>query len=186
MIAGTRFGGYAELVAVAPVRRSRCPSALSFEQGAAFAVNYATAYAGLVVMGGLKQGERVLIHAAAGGVRIAATQIAKRIGAEIFGTASAAKHDAIRAQGVDHPIDYRSSDFEAEVMRAHRRGHRRAIDALGPTSFRKDYRILRAGGRLVMYGLAEVQTGEKRDLPALWGARADAAGDVAVVEEPRG
>jgi hypothetical protein len=65
-------------------------------------------------VGGLKQGERVLIHAAAGGVGIAATQIAKRIGAEVFGTASASKHDAIREQGVDHAIDYRSQDF-AEV-----------------------------------------------------------------------
>ena len=63
-------------------------------------------------MGGLKADERVLIHAAAGGVGIAATQIARNIGAEIFGTASASKHDAIREQGVDHAIDYRSQDFE--------------------------------------------------------------------------
>ena len=92
----------------------KLPEELSFEEGAALPVNYATAQAGLVVMGGLKQGERVLIHAAAGGVGIAATQIAKRIGAEVFGTASASKHDAIREQGVDHAIDYRSQDF-AEV-----------------------------------------------------------------------
>ncbi len=58
-------------------------------------------------MGGVAADERVLIHAAAGGVGIAATQIAKGIGAEIFGTASPSKHDAIRAQGVDHAIDYR-------------------------------------------------------------------------------
>jgi NADPH:quinone reductase-like Zn-dependent oxidoreductase len=50
-------------------------------------------------------------------VGISATQIAKRIGAEVFGTASASKHDAIRAQGVDHAIDYRSQDFAAEVRR---------------------------------------------------------------------
>ena len=68
-------------------------------------------------MGGLSEGERVLIHAAAGGVGISATQIAKLRGAEVFGTASASKHDAIRAQGVDHPIDYRTEDFEKEVLR---------------------------------------------------------------------
>ena len=95
----------------------RCRRSCSFEQGAAFPVNYATAYAALVIMGGLKQGERALIHAAAGGVGIAATQIAKAIGAEIFGTASASKHDAIREQGVDHAIDYRTQDFEEEVRR---------------------------------------------------------------------
>ena len=68
-------------------------------------------------MGGLKSGERLLIHAAAGGVGIAATHVAKGIGAEIFGTASASKHDAIRAQGVAHAIDYRNLDFAEEAMR---------------------------------------------------------------------
>src|SRR5205085_2718719 len=93
------------------------PRKLSFEEGAAFPVNYATAQAGLVLMGGLQEGDRVLIHAAAGGVGIAATQIAKLRGAEVFGTASSSKHDAIREQGVDHAIDYRSQDFAEEVMR---------------------------------------------------------------------
>jgi NADPH:quinone reductase-like Zn-dependent oxidoreductase len=119
-------------------------------------------------MGGLKQGERVLIHAAAGGVGISATQLAKTIGADIFGTASASKHDAIREQGVQHAIDYRSQDFEQEVRRVTGgEGVDVIMDALGPTTFRKDYRLLRPGGRLIMYGLSEVQTGSgKRDLPA--------------------
>ena len=118
-------------------------------------------------MGGLKAGERVLIHAAAGGVGISATQIAKGIGAEIFGTASASKHDAIREQGVAHPIDYRTMDFEKEVSRiTGGEGVDVIMDALGPTSFRKDYRLLRSGGRLIMFGASELQTGSgKRDLP---------------------
>jgi NADPH:quinone reductase-like Zn-dependent oxidoreductase len=168
VIAGSRFNGQAELVTVPADQVLPLPKKLSFEEGAAFLVNYGTAWAGLVIMGGLDEGERVLIHAAAGGVGISATQIAKRRGAEIFGTASAAKHDAIREQGVDHPIDYRTNDFEAEVMRiTGGEGVDVAFDALGPTSFRKDYRLLRAGGRLIMYGLSEVQTGSgKRDIPA--------------------
>ena len=117
VLAGTWFNGQAELVTVREHMVYKLPEQLSFAEGAAFPVNYATAQAGLVVMGGLKQGERVLIHAAAGGVGIAATQIAKRIGAEIFGTATASKHDAIREQGVDHAIDYRTQDFAAEVHR---------------------------------------------------------------------
>jgi NADPH:quinone reductase-like Zn-dependent oxidoreductase len=142
------------------------PEQLSFEEGAAFPVNYATAQAGLVVMAGLRESERVLIHAAAGGVGISATQIAKRIGAEVFGTASASKHDAIREQGVDHAIDYRSHDFAAEVRRiTGGDGIDVAFDALGPSSFRKDYQLLRQGGRLIMYGASEVQTGERRSVP---------------------
>ena len=62
---------------------SRCPDALSFEEGAAIPVNYATAWAALLGYGSLRAGERVLIHAAAGGVGIAATQLAKAAGAEV-------------------------------------------------------------------------------------------------------
>jgi NADPH:quinone reductase-like Zn-dependent oxidoreductase len=167
VLAGTRFNGQAELVTVSENMVYELPERLSFEEGAAFPVNYATAQSGLVVMGGLKEGERVLIHAAAGGVGISATQIAKSIGAEVFGTASASKHDAIRENGVDHAIDYRSQDFAHEVRRITGGGGIDvAFDALGPSSFRKDYKLLRPGGRLIMYGASEVQTGESRSLPA--------------------
>ncbi len=165
VMAATRFGGHAELCTVAAGDVIPLPERLSFEQGAAVPVNYGTAYAGLVLMGGLRQGNRVLIHAAAGGVGLAAVQIAAARGAEVFGTASASKHDAIRAHGVDHPIDYRTVDFEDAVARlTGGDGVDIAFDAIGPSSFRKDYRLLRPGGKLVCYGLSEVQTGEGRNL----------------------
>jgi len=165
---GTRFGGQAELVTVPADQLLPMPERLSFEQGAAFPVNYGTAYAALVIMGSLREGSRVLIHAAAGGVGIAATQIARNAGAEVYGTASPGKHEAIREQGVAHPIDYRNQDFEAEVLRlTGGEGVDLVIDALGPTSFRKDYRLLRPGGRLVMYGLSEATSEGGRDLPAM-------------------
>lgn len=168
VMAGTRFGGHAELVTVPADQALPLAPDISFEEGAAFPVNYGTAYAALVVMAGVKEGERVLIHAAAGGVGIAATQIAKLRGAEVFGTASPSKHEVIAAQGVDHPIDYRSRDFEQEVRRiTGGEGIDVALDALGPSSFRKDYRLLRQGGRLVMFGVSELQTGEGRDLGAI-------------------
>lgn len=168
VIGGTKFGGYAELVVSKVADTLPLSDRLSFEQGAAIPVNYGTAYAGLVVMGGLRAGDRVLIHAAAGGVGISATQIAKSIGAEIFGTASPSKHDAIRGFGVDHAIDYRNDDFAEVVMRlTNDEGVDVAFDAVGPSSFRKDYRVLRPGGRLICYGLSEVQTGERRNLPGL-------------------
>jgi NADPH:quinone reductase-like Zn-dependent oxidoreductase len=167
VLAGTRFNGYAELVTVRSDMAYPLPKKMSFEEGAAFPVAYATAQAGLVTMGGLEEGDRTLIHAAAGGVGIAATQIAKLRGAEVFGTASPSKHDAIREQGVDHAIDYRSQDFAEEVMRiTDGQGVDVILDALGPTSARKGYRILRPGGCLILYGASEVSTGEKRNLVA--------------------
>lgn len=167
VLAGTRFGGHAELVTVPADQALPLPEGLSFAQGAAFPVNYGTAYAASIVMGSLHKGDRVLIHAAAGGVGIAATQIARNAGAEIFGTASPGKHEAIRAQGVEHAIDYRNRDFETEVMRiTDREGVDLVLDALGPTSFRKDYRLLRPGGRLVMYGISEMTSEGRRDVRA--------------------
>jgi NADPH:quinone reductase-like Zn-dependent oxidoreductase len=166
VVAGTRFGGQAELVTVPEAQALPLPERLSFEQGAAFPVNYGTAYAALIVMGGMRRGDRVLIHAAGGGVGISATQIARNADAEIFGTASPGKHEAIRAQGVTHAIDYRGDDFEAEILRiTGGEGVDLIMDALGPTSFRKDYRLLRPGGRLVMYGLSENTDAGVRSIP---------------------
>jgi NADPH:quinone reductase-like Zn-dependent oxidoreductase len=168
VMAGTRFGGHAELVSVPAEQALSFPDGWSFEQATAVPVNYATAYVALLTMGGLRQGQRVLIHAAAGGVGTAAVQIAKAVGAEIFGTASASKHDAIRAQGVDHAIDYRTQDFEAEVKRlTGGEGVDVIIDATGPTNFRKDYRLLREGGRMVMYGASELGGEGRRSIAKL-------------------
>jgi NADPH:quinone reductase-like Zn-dependent oxidoreductase len=173
VVAGTRFGGQASLVTVPAGQVLRLPERLSFEQGAAIPVNYSTAYCGLVVMGGVKEGERTLIHAAAGGVGTAAVQIARMRGAEVFGTASAQKHEAVRALGATHMIDYRSEDFEEEVKRiTGGAGVDVVFDAQGPRSFRKSYRALRPGGRLIMYGLAEASTGEGRSIPRLIGSLA--------------
>jgi NADPH:quinone reductase-like Zn-dependent oxidoreductase len=167
VMGGCRFGGYSELVAVGADQLIPLPGGWSFEEGAAFPVNYATAYAGLCRYGALRSDERVLLHAAAGGVGIAGTQIAKQVGAEVFGTASASKHETVRGFGVDHPIDYRSEDFVKAVRRI--TGEREALDlvmdAVGGSSFRKSFSLLRPGGRLVCFGASSLVSGEKRNIP---------------------
>ena len=167
VMGGTRFGGYAELVAVGVDQLVPLPADWSFEEGAAFPVNYATAYAGLCRYGSVHKGERVLLHAAAGGVGIAATQVAKHIGAEIFGTASASKHEVIKGFGVDHAIDYNADDFVKAVRRL--TGEREALDlvmdAVGGSSFRKSFSLLRPGGRLVCFGASSLVGGDTRNIP---------------------
>jgi NADPH:quinone reductase-like Zn-dependent oxidoreductase len=170
VLGGCRFGGYSELVATSADNVVPLPDDWSYEEGAAFPVNYMTAYAGLVRYGNLYPGEKVLIHAAAGGVGIAATQIAKlKEAGEIYGTASPGKHAAIKGFGVDHAIDYTSQDFAKEIRRI--AGRKDPIDivmdAVGGSSFRKGYGLLRAGGRLVAYGASSVTPGDKRDLKAV-------------------
>ncbi|HEY7453133.1 MAG TPA: medium chain dehydrogenase/reductase family protein [Thermoleophilaceae bacterium] len=159
-----RFGGYAQLAVTQANAIVPLPDGWSYSEGAAMPVTYATAYAGLVRYGALREGERVLIQAAAGGVGIAATQIAKLLGAEVYGTASPAKHDAIRELGVDHPVDYRTHDVVDEVRRIAGEKHPidLALDAVGGRSFRQSFALLRAGGRLVCFGASEVQAGERR------------------------
>jgi NADPH:quinone reductase-like Zn-dependent oxidoreductase len=158
VVAGTKFGGYASQVVVSAGDVVALPERLSFEQGAAIPVNYATAWAGLIGYGNLQPGERVLIHAAGGGVGIAATQIARRAGAEIYGTASPSKHERIRELGVEHTLDYTRAGWETGLPKFDL-----IMDALGGASFRRSYNLLRPGGRLVAFGASAVVSGEKRN-----------------------
>jgi NADPH:quinone reductase-like Zn-dependent oxidoreductase len=160
VLAGTMFGGYATQAVVSAGDVVPVPDRLTLPQAAAIPVNYGTAWAGLIGYGNLQPGERVLVHAAAGGVGIAATQIAKRYGAEVYGTASPGKHERIRELGVDHALDYTRPDWEKGLPQFDL-----IMNALGGRSFRRSYSQLRAGGRLVAFGASAVMSGEKRNLP---------------------
>jgi NADPH:quinone reductase-like Zn-dependent oxidoreductase len=163
-MAGTRFNGFAELVTTDSANVLRIPDGMSFEQAAALPVNYGTAYTAIVRLACVRPGETVLVHAAAGGVGIAALQILRDQGAEVIGTASASKHDAVRAQGAAHVIDYHTQDVKQEVQRITngRGGVDVVLDALG--AFRASYALLRPGGRLVMYGASQLLTGDRRNM----------------------
>jgi synaptic vesicle membrane protein VAT-1 len=168
VIALTRFGGYADVVCVPAQQTFDRPTGLSPLEGAAIPVNYFTAWQLIVVMGALKPNETVLIHSAGGGVGIAATQIAKHIGARVIGTASAAKHDELRALGVDHLIDYRTEDFEVRAREITKgRGVELILDAVGGESFKKGYRTLAPTGRLGMFGASTLAAGKQRSVVAL-------------------
>jgi NADPH:quinone reductase-like Zn-dependent oxidoreductase len=159
VVAGTMFGGYASQVVVPASDVVALPDELSFEQGAAIPVNYGTAWAGLIGFGSLRAGERVLVHSAGGGVGIAATQIAKRTGAEVYGTASPGKHARCEELGVDHPLDYTKGGWERGLPKFDV-----ILDAVGGKSFRTGYDLLRPGGRLVAFGASALVSGQRRNL----------------------
>ena len=155
VVAMTRFHGQAEKVAVAATQLFEKPDSLSFEQAAAIPVNYLTAYALLHVMGSLHAGESVLIHNAGGGVGLAAIDIAAKIGATTYGTASPGKHPFLRERGLDHAIDYRNQDWlpVLKEMTAGR-GVDLVIDPIGGAHWKKSYAALRHTGRLGMFGVS--------------------------------
>src|SRR5215831_4220395 len=153
----TRFNGYADIVTVPAAQTLAKPESLTFEQAAAIPVNYLTAYALIVVMGSLHPDESILIHNAGGGVGLAALDIARRIGATTYGTASRGKHAFLKDRGLDHAIDYRGADWVLALQQlTDGRGVELILDPLGGGHWRKSYKALRATGRLGMFGVSTV------------------------------
>ncbi len=158
VVAVTRFGGYADQVVVEAARAWHLPSELSLAVGAAIPAVTITAWHSLVNVLRVRAGESVLIQAVAGGVGLAALQIAKHLGLVIYGTASSPEKLAFaRTHGLDHGIDYKRTDFEREVMRlSDGRGVDHVLDSLGGEGLRKGYRCLCPTGHVVTIGAAQV------------------------------
>ena len=159
----THFKAYAEWVSVPARSVYRLPPGMTFEDGAAFPVNYLTAYHSMFTMGNLQPGDRILIHGAAGGVGIAAIQLARARGLVIFGTAGPSKQEFLKKIGVDHAIDYEKSDFVNVVQKFAPDGIEMVMDAVGGRSLQRSYDCLGPMGRLIIYGLsAAAGSGQKR------------------------
>ncbi|HXX20227.1 MAG TPA: medium chain dehydrogenase/reductase family protein [Candidatus Acidoferrum sp.] len=161
----THFNAYAEWIVVPAKEVHRLPPGMRFEDGAAIPVNYMTAYHSMFVMGNLQPGDRVLIHGAAGGVGIAAVQLARARGLVTFGTAGPTKQEYLRKIGVDHPIDYQKSDFVEVVRKFAPDGIEMVMDPIGGKNLTRSQQCLGPTGRLVVYGLSEAAgTSGKRSL----------------------
>lgn len=151
----TRFGGYSSSVCVPIKQLFDKPESLTHEQAAAIPVNYLTAWQLLVVAGSLSASETVLIHNAGGGVGLAAVDVARHIGATIYGTASTGKHAFLQQRGLHEAIDYRSKDWAVELERLTAgRGVELITDPLGGAHWKKSYAALRRTGRLGMFGIS--------------------------------
>lgn len=148
---------------VAPARYfAHKPASLTFEEAAANSFVVITAIRALEIAAHLKRGERVLIHAASGGVGQAAVQLAKWIGAEVFGTASPPKQDFVRANGVDHVMNSRTLDFADEIMRlTNGEGVDVVLNSLNEDFIPKSLAVLKPGGRFIEIGAIGVWTPEQ-------------------------
>lgn len=154
----TRFGAYATHVntnyhGVVPIKEETDAA-----EATALATQYTTAYYAAELAGSLHKGEHVLIQAAAGGVGTALVQLAKRRGCIVYGTAgSEEKLEYLKSQGVDFPINYREHDFYEYIKK--QRGEKSmdaVFDSIGGNYVKKGLKLLAPGGRLAMYGAAQI------------------------------
>jgi NADPH:quinone reductase-like Zn-dependent oxidoreductase len=163
VLAVTRFGGYADHVIVPADFVWPAPGNLSHNEAAAIPVAYLTAVVALSRMANLRSGETILIHSAGGGVGIAATQLSRLRRSTVIGTASSAKHSALRAMGIDHVLDANDGTLETEVARiTNGRGADVVLDPRGGEHLAQSYRMLAPLGRLVVYGSQALVVGRVR------------------------
>jgi len=156
VLAAAPMGGYAERIALPAAFAHRMPEGMSFEEGAALPIVYPTSYAGLVYRAGLQRGETLLVHAAAGGVGLAAVQIGKALGARVIATAGGVEklHVALEA-GADVGIDYSEEDFVERVKEfTGGRGADVIYDSVGGDVFDRSLKCIAWNGRLLVIGFA--------------------------------
>lgn len=139
-----RIGTFAERIAVAESDLALKPASISMEEAGSLPLVALTAWQALVERGNVQPGQKVLIHAGAGGVGSIAIQLAKHLGATVATTASAANLDFVRELGADTAIDYRSQDFEQLLI-----GYDLVLDSLGGENLKKSLRVLKPGGKAI-------------------------------------
>jgi len=162
-----RFGGYTDTLVVSREQALRMPEKMTFEEAAALPVVYLTAYDMMFFTGNLRPRSRVFVHSIAGGVGLAAIELAKTRDCILYGTASKKKHDFLRERGVHHPID--SSADWAEEVRLTLKGENAEgldliLDPVGGKSWGEGYDLLAPCGRLVAFGLSAAASGKTRSL----------------------
>lgn len=140
------------------------PDNISFEEAVTIPLTFLTASYGLEHLAGISSGDRVLVHAAAGGVGQACVQLAQQAGAEVYATASPAKWEFLRSAGVEHVMNSRNLDFADEVMRlTNGEGVDVVVNALSGEFVDKSFEVLKHGGRFVELGKLDVWSQEQVD-----------------------
>ena len=161
VVALTRFGGYAEYVSTDYRGVVAISEDTDLAEGTALATQGGTAYYMAYEMVQLHQGDRVLVHAAAGGVGSLLCQMSKHRGAITYGTAgSEEKLSFLRSMNVDYPINYRKSNFYEEIAKIQKDDQTSGLDVIfdpvGGSSVKKGFKLLGAGGRLVLFGASSM------------------------------
>ena len=144
-------GCYAQYVWLPQRKLIPVPAGLDPAEAVAVILNYITAYQMLDHSAKIKPGQRVLVHGASGGVGTAILQLGRLAGVEMYGTCSAQAADVVKELGAT-PIDYRNSDFVREILHFTGDGVDAVFDGIGGDNLWRSRKVLREGGRVVVYG----------------------------------
>lgn len=175
MLAVTRRGAYAQYTAVPAAALAPKPKNLDLVNAAAVPLVAFTAWQALAVLARVRPGDRVLVHAAAGGVGHVAVQLAKELGAHVIGTARAANHDFLRDMGADELVDYTTTDFRTAVTPVDT-----VLDLVGGSYGPRSLDVLRPGGLLIGASIdpgTDEQQAAARALRYVW-VTAEPSGEV--------
>lgn len=165
----TPGGGYAEYCLAAASHALPIPANMDFAAAAALPETWFTVWANLVDLGGLKTGERLLVHGGASGIGLVAIQLARYLGVECFVTVGSEEKAAFcRAAGAMHAINYRTADFAEEVKRlTGGTGVDVVLDMVGAPYLQRNLACLRRDGRLVIIAFLEGSKGEADLMPVM-------------------
>jgi NADPH:quinone reductase-like Zn-dependent oxidoreductase len=158
VVSMTRFGGYAEYAKVSALGVAVLDDSIDYPTSTALATQACTAYYCAYESTRLHEGDKVLIHAAAGGVGSILVQMCKLHNCIVYGTASSSKIDYLKSIGVDYPIDYSSLDFSKQISKA---SLDVVFDSIGGSTFNKSFKLLRPTGKMVFFGAADQMNGSK-------------------------
>ncbi len=154
------FGGYTEMAVVPQEWLVPVPDGVDPAEAVCLILNYLTAVQMLDEMANAQPGDRLLVHSAAGGVGTAVLQLGRLKNLEMYGTASAGKHDLVAGLGAT-PIDYRNEDFAEQTRQLAPDGLDIVLDPIGGDTLTRSYKLLRPGGRLISFGLISARDGGK-------------------------
>jgi len=168
----TTVGGYAQYICLPLEKLITVPDGLDPAEAVSLVMNYTTAYQMLIRVAKVKEGERILVHGAAGGVGSAILQLGRMLKLTLYGTASSGKQELVRSLGAT-PIDYKKENFTKRLPELASGGVDVVFDHIGGAHLLRSYRVLRTKGRLVAYGVASALSGRQRNVlfalfPTLW------------------
>lgn len=160
----TVIGAYSEYICLPAEKLTKLPDSLDKSEAVALILSYTTAYQMLHRIAKIKEGKSILIHGAGGAVGRAMLQLAKLHNLKVYGTASGAKHDLVKKHG-GIPVDYKNEDFESRIQELTYGGVDAVFDPIGGRNFKKSFKSLKPGGRLVAFGFYNAVMGKGGSIP---------------------